>query len=379
MPAPDAVNDNYSITEDQLLFGPANGFLSNDSDPDGDPLSITRINGLPFSYGTPIALASGALLTINADGSFQYDQNGRFTQLAAGQIFNEIFTYSISDGRFGTDTAAVCFTVVGVDPPPPPPPPPPPTLAITGAVIGLVEEEQGLPGGIEDTTDANGLDTDESGPDTVSNVIVGTFSSSLSITGANGPLTYSFLSVLDGTPVLKTDGSNLTSQGANVLFAPGSLIGYVNVGAAGYVEGIDRKVFTVELLPTPGQYRFTLLDNLDHQPADNVENTIGINLNNRVLVTDTGGPGLDTAPIANFSIGVIDDVPDAVVANTTAAAIVLDESALPPAGDGQLLAQLRGGGFRRRRARQRVLCAGAHWRRRRLWAVCAGCGRHHCR
>ena len=60
MPAPDARNDNYSITEDELLVGSANGFLSNDSDPDGDPLSITRINGLPFSFGTPITLASGA-------------------------------------------------------------------------------------------------------------------------------------------------------------------------------------------------------------------------------------------------------------------------------------------------------------------------------
>jgi len=39
----------------------------------------------------------------------------------------------------------------------------------------LVEEEQGLPGGIEDTTDANGLDTDENGLNTVSNVAVGTF------------------------------------------------------------------------------------------------------------------------------------------------------------------------------------------------------------
>ncbi len=116
MPAPDARNDNYSITEDQLLVGPANGFLNNDSDPDGDPLSITRIDGRPFSFGTPITLASGATLTVNADGSFQYNQNGRFTHLGAGQTANELFTYSISDGHRGTDTAAVCFTISGVDP-----------------------------------------------------------------------------------------------------------------------------------------------------------------------------------------------------------------------------------------------------------------------
>jgi hypothetical protein len=58
--APDARTDNYSITEDQLLVGSANGFLNNDSDPDGDRLSIILIDGLPFSFGTPITLASGA-------------------------------------------------------------------------------------------------------------------------------------------------------------------------------------------------------------------------------------------------------------------------------------------------------------------------------
>ena len=115
MPAPDAITDNYSITEDQLLVGSANGFLNNDSDPDGDRLSIILIDGRPFSFGTPITLASGANLTINADGSFQYDQNGSFTYLSAGQTVNDIFTYTISDGRFGFDTSAVCVTISGVD------------------------------------------------------------------------------------------------------------------------------------------------------------------------------------------------------------------------------------------------------------------------
>jgi len=146
-----------------------------------------------------------------------------------------------------------------------------------------------LPAGNEDSTDVTGLDTDENGPNTVTNIIVGTFSSSLSsFTGNHGPVAYSFLPVLDGTQVLTTDGGNLTSQGANVLFAlsGGMLIGSTDVGAPGYVDGIDRQVFTVELnQPADGQYRFTLLDNLDHHAvatAFDVENIIGINLNNRV-------------------------------------------------------------------------------------------------
>ena len=93
-----------------------------------------------------------------------------------------------------------------------------PLSCATDAVTGVVEEEQlpvrlQLPAGNEDTTDVTGLDTDENGPNTVTNVIVGTFSSSLSFTGNDGPVAYSFLPVLDGTQVLKTDGGNLTSQG----------------------------------------------------------------------------------------------------------------------------------------------------------------------
>src|SRR6476469_5123028 len=130
VPAPDAITDNYSITEDQLLVGSANGFLNNDSDPDGDRLSIILIDGRPFSFGTPITLASGANLTINADGSFQYDQNGSFTYLSAGQTVNDIFTYTISDGRFGFDTSAVCMTISGVTQNPIPIPIPPETDSV---------------------------------------------------------------------------------------------------------------------------------------------------------------------------------------------------------------------------------------------------------
>ena len=79
----------------------------------------------------------------------------------------------------------------------------------------MVEEEQlpvrlQLPAGNEDTTDVTGLDTDENGPNTVTNVIVGTFSSSLSsFTGNDGPVAYSFLPVLDGTPAgCDTSGPN---------------------------------------------------------------------------------------------------------------------------------------------------------------------------
>ena len=312
MAAPDARTDNYSVTEDQLLVGSANGFLNNDSDPDGDPLSIIRVDGLPFSFGTPITLASGAKLTINADGSFQYDQNGSFTHLSAGQTVNDIFTYTISDGRLGFDTSSVCMTISGVAQDPIPILPQP--LIINGAISDVVEEEHGLPGGNEDTTDSNGLDTDESGPNTVTNASAGSFVP-LITGGIDGTLSFAF-APLGGNPAVQTVSNGpLTSDGKQVYFdteGP-NLIGYYNANgdSSDYDPATDTKVFTMTLAST-GAYAFTL-----HAPVDQPiggEDIIAINLNGRVTVTNFGGPGADTNVPLNASITVIDDTPDAVVA-----------------------------------------------------------------
>ena len=229
----------------------------------------------------------------------------------------------------------------------------------------MVEEEHGLPGGNEDTTDSNGLDTDESGPNTVTNASAGSFVP-LITGGIDGTLSFAF-APLGGNPAVQTVSNGpLTSDGKQVYFdteGP-NLIGYYNANgdSSDYDAATDTKVFTMTLAST-GAYTFTL-----HAPVDQPiggEDSIAINLNGRVTVTDSGGPGADTNVPLNASITVIDDTPDAVVANTTAAAIVLDESAAAAGrrrhcvGDGELLGQLRGGGFRRRRGRQRVLCAGS--------------------
>ena len=330
MAAPDARTDNYSVIEDQLLVGSAHGFLNNDSDPDGDPLRIILIDGRPFSsFGTPITLASGAKLTINADGSFQYDQNGSFTHLSAGQTVNDIFTYTISDARGGTDTSAVCMTISGVggviqNQP----------LIINGAISDVVEEEHGLPGGNEDTTDSNDLDTDESGPNTVTNASAGSFVP-LITGGIDGTLSFAF-APLGGNPAVQTVSNGpLTSDGKQIYFdteGP-NLIGYYNANgdSSDYDPATDTKVFTITLAST-GAYIFTL-----HAPVDQPiggEDNIAINLNGRVTVTDSGGPGADTNVPLNASITVIDDTP--LIGTPTAALageLTLDES--PVAGQGR--------------------------------------------
>ena len=78
--------------------------LANDADPDGDPISIQ-------SFDTTGTLG---LVTSNGNGTFDYDPNGQFDQLNAGESATDTFTYTISDGNGGTDTATVTITVTGV-------------------------------------------------------------------------------------------------------------------------------------------------------------------------------------------------------------------------------------------------------------------------
>ena len=69
------------------------GVLTNDTDVDGGPLTSTVLAG-----------PADGTLTLNADGSFDYtpdpDYNGP-----------DSFTYIVSDGNGGTDTATVTLTV----------------------------------------------------------------------------------------------------------------------------------------------------------------------------------------------------------------------------------------------------------------------------
>src|SRR6056297_1426985 len=117
--APIARNDNLTTNEDALINGDvtADNGSGADSDPDS-AMSVTRINGAAFDAGTPITLASGALLTMNGNGTFHYDPNGKFDGLALGDRQADAFTYTIDDGQGqanSTDTATVTLTINGLN------------------------------------------------------------------------------------------------------------------------------------------------------------------------------------------------------------------------------------------------------------------------
>ncbi|BAP58128.1 VCBS repeat-containing protein [Thioploca ingrica] len=96
---PLAANDSYTTNEDQPLTIAVPGVLANDTDLDGDPLTVTLTT--PTSHGA---------VTLNSDGSFTYTPNANFSG-------TDIFSYTVSDGQ-ATSTATVTITVTGENDPP---------------------------------------------------------------------------------------------------------------------------------------------------------------------------------------------------------------------------------------------------------------------
>lgn len=105
--SPVAGDDAVGTDENSQLVVVAPGVLSNDTDPDvADTLTVTALD----TSGT-----IGAVNAWGADGSFNYSPNGQFEYLQAGNSITDIFTYAVSDGNGGADTAAVTITVNGVN------------------------------------------------------------------------------------------------------------------------------------------------------------------------------------------------------------------------------------------------------------------------
>jgi len=91
--------------------------LANDSDvEDGRPATVGAVNGDAANVSTTLVLTSGALLTVNADGSFSYDPNGQFETLAVGATAFDSFTYVARDADGAeSNTASVSIAILGVN------------------------------------------------------------------------------------------------------------------------------------------------------------------------------------------------------------------------------------------------------------------------
>lgn len=99
---PVAVNDNYTMEQGQTItLNPLNG----DSDPDGDSLVITGINGTQLTPGTAQQISvNNGVVNITSSGIISFTPTPTFHGTVG-------FSYSISDGKGGTALANQVITV----------------------------------------------------------------------------------------------------------------------------------------------------------------------------------------------------------------------------------------------------------------------------
>ncbi len=95
---------------------PATGnVLSNDSDPDGDTLTVSEVSGVAENVGAAVVGSNGGMFTINADGSYTFDPGTAFEDLAIGELRSTTVSYTASDGQGGTSSTTVTVTVSGTN------------------------------------------------------------------------------------------------------------------------------------------------------------------------------------------------------------------------------------------------------------------------
>ncbi len=114
---PVAVDDDNTVPEGGTVSATAaTGVLANDTDADPLPTkTVSQVNGLAGNVGVAVIGTLGTL-TLNADGSYTYvaDQPAA-NALAQGATATDAFTYQVSDGLGGFDTATLSISVTGVN------------------------------------------------------------------------------------------------------------------------------------------------------------------------------------------------------------------------------------------------------------------------
>ncbi|MCR4410833.1 MAG: Ig-like domain-containing protein [Thermoguttaceae bacterium] len=93
---PVATDDTYTMDEDGILNVVKPGVLGNDSDPDGDLLSVNTTPVTPPSHARAFVL--------RADGSFFYVPTSHYSG-------TDTFVYEVTDGQGHTDTGTVTITI----------------------------------------------------------------------------------------------------------------------------------------------------------------------------------------------------------------------------------------------------------------------------
>lgn len=167
---PSAVDDQYSVNANGSLTVNAPGLLANDTDPDGDPLTVSGSLIQPPAHGT---------VTFAADGSFVYTPNANFSGV------DDAMVYQIEDGQGGVAQATVTFLVKSANQPP----------VIRGNVFRTVENH--VMDGLLKATDIDS-------PVLTYGIVVGPTSGSVNLNPADGTFSYTSTAVPHTTLVTFT-------------------------------------------------------------------------------------------------------------------------------------------------------------------------------
>ena len=180
--------------------------LANDTDPDGDPLSITQVGGQPIAVGTPVTIVVGGVtegtVTLGGDGQLTFTP-------APGYSGPATFPYTVSDGHGGTATGTV---TVNVDHPPVATPDTVSTDFGAPVTIPVLANDTDADGDPLTITQVNGIAITAGGPAVT--VVVGGVTEGTVTLGTDGQLTFTPANGYTGPatfPYTVTDGHGGTA------------------------------------------------------------------------------------------------------------------------------------------------------------------------
>jgi Ca2+-binding RTX toxin-like protein len=108
---PEALDDRYPVAPDGVVQGHLFNADGIDTDEDGDVLRVLAVMGNQDAVGRPFTLPSGAIITVQSNGSFEYDANNAFDVVPGAPSVRDPITYTVSDGQGGTGIAKLLITI----------------------------------------------------------------------------------------------------------------------------------------------------------------------------------------------------------------------------------------------------------------------------
>jgi VCBS repeat-containing protein len=113
---PAAANDTgLALVGTTVTVAAAAGVLSNDTDPDSDPLTVTGVSDAAHGAGPVGQSLAGVYghLTLNADGSYGYvaDIAAAINSAPGGSHPLDLFSYTVSDGNGGSGSAQLSLAI----------------------------------------------------------------------------------------------------------------------------------------------------------------------------------------------------------------------------------------------------------------------------